>query len=691
MWRRVSMFLAIAAAIFVAPTRCLIAGLSPENVIVVVNGQSHVSRTVANEYVELRKIPSSNVIILDDIPKRLVIDLDTFKDRILNPVLKQIEARGLAAQASVIAYSAKFPTSVDVRPHWEQLTDPTLKKYQRPRASINSLTYFYRFVLSDDPRYLSFAANLYCRGPFNRHFVNPFGDPGKQAEFNAANKLFDRKLYAQAGDTFEKLFEAAPWVPALAIRAAEARAKAGEPTLAKTLIVSAVKAGWTSRKWFEENDALAPFLKQPPLSSLSARLSDRPIDVQEPVGFTGHFAWTSAGVRSGDPKFGIPFMLSCMLGVVHEHGSSVDQAIEALNQASQGDFLHPDAEFWFSINKNVRTQTRMVQMEIAKEWIRHLGMKAETVFETAKGKSGNCAGLMLGTGKFSLKNRKFEFVPGAIADNLTSHGGNYTTDSQTKLTDFLHAGAAMSSGTVVEPYSLQPKFPLPMMYGYYASGVTAMEAFYLSVASPFQLLIVGDPLAQAFSRPPTDAIKMTVAKTTSEDDFVVQVKRTAPTGPQSSNQTPAQAVEIYLNGKLVRRVPPVKQMNMKVPKDLRGAIELRTVLVGRDSVLPKRSHLHWVSKPGEPIPTATPVPNTSNVKVQCEGASAIVLMHHSSKIASIQGSQGEIQVDQAKFGGGPVRIQPIARVDNQKVYGVPTVINLPITEPAKPEPAVAGP
>ena len=42
----------------------------------------------------------------------------------------------------------------------------------------------------------------------------------------------------------------------------------------------------------------------------------------------------------------------------------------------------------------------------------------------------------------------------------------------------------MSSGTVAEPYALQFKFPLPMMYGYYAKGVSAIEAFYLSVTSP---------------------------------------------------------------------------------------------------------------------------------------------------------------------------------------------------------------
>jgi len=53
---------------------------------------------------------------------------------------------------------------------------------------------------------------------------------------------------------------------------------------------------------------------------------------------------------------------------------------------------------------------------------------------------------------------------------------------------------------VQEPYSLQSKFPVPFLHGYYADGCSLAEAFYQSVLRPYQLIVVGDPLARPFAR-----------------------------------------------------------------------------------------------------------------------------------------------------------------------------------------------
>jgi hypothetical protein len=87
------------------------------------------------------------------------------------------------------------------------------------------------------------------------------------------------------------------------------------------------------------------------------------------------------------------------------------------------------------------------------------------------------------------------FLPGAIAEHLTSVAGAFDQAHQTKVSAWIEAGACASAGTVVEPMSIWTKFPDARLFVYYASGCTAIESFYQSVRCPLQLLVLGDPLA----------------------------------------------------------------------------------------------------------------------------------------------------------------------------------------------------
>jgi uncharacterized protein (TIGR03790 family) len=96
------------------------------------------------------------------------------------------------------------------------------------------------------------------------------------------------------------------------------------------------------------------------------------------------------------------------------------------------------------------------------------------------------------------------FVPGAMADNLTSYGGLLFEDAagMTRVPDFLAAGATASYGTVVEPCNWMQKFPNPRNYYYQARGFSIAECYYQSVAAPYQGILVGEPLAAPFARRP---------------------------------------------------------------------------------------------------------------------------------------------------------------------------------------------
>lgn len=93
------------------------------------------------------------------------------------------------------------------------------------------------------------------------------------------------------------------------------------------------------------------------------------------------------------------------------------------------------------------------------------------------------------------------FVPGAIADHLTSFGGHLSDSGQMSALRWLEAGATGSYGTVVEPCNFLEKFPHPaLVMGRYVRGETLIEAYWKSVAMPGQGWFIGDPLAAPFRR-----------------------------------------------------------------------------------------------------------------------------------------------------------------------------------------------
>ncbi len=88
-----------------------------------------------------------------------------------------------------------------------------------------------------------------------------------------------------------------------------------------------------------------------------------------------------------------------------------------------------------------------------------------------------CLGYETGLAQFSVPQSTF--VPGAIADGLTSYGGIiFGANSQTNLLAFINAGAAGSYGTVVEPEDDTQKFPNPQDYFYQARGFSLAESYY---------------------------------------------------------------------------------------------------------------------------------------------------------------------------------------------------------------------
>jgi uncharacterized protein (TIGR03790 family) len=91
------------------------------------------------------------------------------------------------------------------------------------------------------------------------------------------------------------------------------------------------------------------------------------------------------------------------------------------------------------------------------------------------------------------------YLPGALADHLTSNGGNLFASDQMSALRWLEAGVTASYGTVTEPCAYADKFPAAsVLVKSYFRGNTALEAYTKSVRQPSQGVFVGDPLARPF-------------------------------------------------------------------------------------------------------------------------------------------------------------------------------------------------
>jgi len=106
------------------------------------------------------------------------------------------------------------------------------------------------------------------------------------------------------------------------------------------------------------------------------------------------------------------------------------------------------------------------------------------------------------TGKAKVdKLDTLKFLPGALADHLTSFGGDLLAENQMSSLRWLEAGATASYGTVAEPCNHWQKFPHPeVLLRSYLRGASAIEAYWRSVAWPAQGVFIGEPLAAPYPR-----------------------------------------------------------------------------------------------------------------------------------------------------------------------------------------------
>ncbi|HEX2474879.1 MAG TPA: TIGR03790 family protein [Lacipirellulaceae bacterium] len=139
-----------------------LAGGGPENVFLVVNLNSDSSKTVANHYIELRKIPPNNVFYVDWKGSLGVCSGKNFREQILLPALKAIEDRKLTRQIDYLVYSTDFPWRMELR---SVFPNDEFKAPFDPVASSTGATYLAAYMASENPGMVMPTANWYVPGP----------------------------------------------------------------------------------------------------------------------------------------------------------------------------------------------------------------------------------------------------------------------------------------------------------------------------------------------------------------------------------------------------------------------------------------------------------------------------------------------------------------------------------------------
>ncbi len=159
---------------------------------------------------------------------------------------------------------------------------------------------------------------------------------------------------------------------------------------------------------------------------------------------------------------------------------------------------------------------------------------------------GSLLGLQIGVQWFPMSPGTF--VPGAMADNLTSYSGDlFSSPDHTRVLDFIHAGATASYGTVVEPCAYLEKFASSRNYFYQARGFSIAECYYQSLTNPYQGIIVGEPLCAPFARTSTGNWNGLPANAVLSGTTNLSLQFSAP-----DNTRPIQQVDLFADGNWVQ-------------------------------------------------------------------------------------------------------------------------------------------
>jgi hypothetical protein len=229
-----------------------------------------------------------------------------------------------------------------------------------------------------------------------------------------------------------------------------------------------------------------------------------------------------------------------------------------------------------------------------------------------------------------------------------------------------------------------------MMQVHYARGSTVAEAFFQSVYSPYQLLIVGDPLCRPWANIPEVTVSGARPGAT-----VTGILRLQPAARFPSGST-IDHFELFVDSQRGLIGEPGNSLELDTSKIPDGYHEFRVVAVEKGSIrsqgeqilpLVTANHKRTIEATAAPaniVPAGQPLVITA----KAPGCVRIAVIQGTRGVGVIAGEQGRVEIKPSMLGAGPVRLQ---------VFGVgaggirTSVIAKPLEFVVKDDAASAGP
>ncbi len=406
-------------------------------------------------------------------------------------------------------------------------------------------------------------------------------------------------------------------------------------------------------------------------------------------GFRSWYGWGVGGelMESG----GQPYMLSTMLAVTSGRGNSVDEAIAYLRASASADGTQPAKTIYYSKTDDVRSKVRLAGFEAAVEDLKALGVTGQIVAQAVPWARPDVQGAMIGVAEYNWGKSKSIIRPGAIAEDFTSFGGIMSEgSSQTPLSEMLRYGAAGSSGTIVEPFAIAEKFPSPQIHVHYARGCTLAEAYYQSVFSPAQLLIVGDPLCRPWADIPQVRVSGVQAGAKVSGTVVLKAQARTPKGAEIDR------FELYVDGRRAAVAAVDEPIAWDSTAEPDGYHELRVVAIAAGPIETQGRAIVPVTLDNHSraiVAAAQPAGKVRwdqalKVRAKAPGMQRIFIVSNGIELGRIDGEEGEATINPRQLGLGPVTLSAVGMADKPqpaRVFSAPIAL---VVEGPKPLPAI---